>query len=186
MAAPEFEQYPRPMNLRAIPDSMDPAVVGAIDAELDRICHEHRASVRLAIESASCARGFPSLDSDYDCRFVYVASLETYLSPWGTRDVIETPLAGLLDVNASGTVRRWSLRSRRRDELRALADQVADRNRIARHYVHLGQQHWRLFGDNGSLKKVFYSPHRNAKGPAPTGAEPCQVAMTQITRTLWA
>ncbi|MFE3443732.1 DNA polymerase beta superfamily protein [Nocardia sp. NPDC059180] len=55
--------------------------------------------MRLAIESGSRAWGFPSPDSDYDCRFLYVASLDTYLSPWRTRDVIETPLVGLLDVN---------------------------------------------------------------------------------------
>lgn len=87
------------MSLRAIPASMDPAVVGSIDGELDRVEREHRVSIRLAIESGSRAWGFPSPDSDYDCRFVYVAALETYLSPWRTRDVVETPLAGLLDVN---------------------------------------------------------------------------------------
>ncbi|MCM6776596.1 nucleotidyltransferase domain-containing protein [Nocardia sp. CDC159] len=44
-----------------------------------------------------------------------------------------------------------------RTALRALAEQVADRDRVARHYLHLGMRQWRLFGDSGSLKKVFYS-----------------------------
>ncbi|MCM6776597.1 nucleotidyltransferase domain-containing protein [Nocardia sp. CDC159] len=81
------------MSLRAIPDSMDPTVVGSIDAELDRIAREHRVRIELAVESGSRAWGFPSPDSDYDCRFVYVASLDGYLSPWQARDVIETPLS---------------------------------------------------------------------------------------------
>ncbi|GAB2637937.1 nucleotidyltransferase domain-containing protein [Nocardia goodfellowii] len=87
------------MTLRVIPTSMDPAVVGHIDAELDRVQREHRVSVRLAVESGSRAWGFPSPDSDYDCRFVYVGALDNYLTPWPARDVIETPLVGLLDVN---------------------------------------------------------------------------------------
>lgn len=156
---------------------MDPTVVGSIDFELDRIEREHRVSVRLAIESGSRAWGFPSPDSDYDCRFVYVASLDTYLSPWRTRDVIETPLAGLLDVNGwdlakalrllvagNAVLIEWLMSpivyrgdSRFRDDLRALADEVADRNRVARHYLHLGEKQWDLLDRNRSLKKVFYA-----------------------------
>ncbi|MFI5779223.1 DNA polymerase beta superfamily protein [Nocardia sp. NPDC051570] len=165
------------MNLRAIPDSMDPTTVGSIDTELDRVSREHRVRIRLAIESGSRAWGFPSPDSDYDCRFVYVASLDTYLSPWRTRDVIETPLTGLLDVNGwdlakalrllvggNAVLIEWLMSpivyrgdSAFRDELRALADEVADRDQVARHYLHLGARQWRLFGGSGSLKKVFYS-----------------------------
>ncbi|MGW0246977.1 DNA polymerase beta superfamily protein [Nocardia goodfellowii] len=44
-----------------------------------------------------------------------------------------------------------------RADLRALAAQVADRNRVARHYLHLGAKQWTLFESNRSLKKVFYS-----------------------------
>ncbi|MFQ6327840.1 DNA polymerase beta superfamily protein [Nocardia sp. CWNU-33] len=165
------------MSLRAIPDSMDPTVVGSIDAELDRVEQENRVTVRLAIESGSRAWGFPSPDSDYDCRFVYVANLDTYLSPWRTRDVIETPLAGLLDVNGwdlakalrllvkgNAVLIEWLMSpiayrgdARFRDELRALATEVADRNQVARHYLHLGSRQWSLFDKHRSLKKVFYS-----------------------------
>jgi hypothetical protein len=53
----------------------------------------------LAIESGSRAWGFPSPDSDYDCRFIFVRPIEDYLSPWQRRDVIETPLEGDFDVN---------------------------------------------------------------------------------------
>ncbi|MGV9411138.1 nucleotidyltransferase domain-containing protein [Nocardia sp. NPDC003693] len=165
------------MTLRNIPDSMDPAVVATIDAELARIAREHRVDVLLAIESGSRAWGFPSPDSDYDCRFVYVRPLADYLTPWPGRDVIETPLIGLLDVNGWDLVKALQLLVRGnavliewlmspivysadiafRDELRELADAVADRDQVARHYLHLGARQWRLFDTNRSLKKVFYS-----------------------------
>ncbi|MFI9631601.1 DNA polymerase beta superfamily protein [Nocardia sp. NPDC051929] len=165
------------MSLRAIPDSMDPTVVGSIDRELDRVELDHRVSIRLAIESGSRAWGFPSPDSDYDCRFVYVAALETYLSPWRTRDVVETPLTDLLDVNGWDLAKALRLLVQGnavliewlmspivyrgdplfRDRLRALADEVADRDRVARHYLHLGAKQWELFERTGSLKKVFYA-----------------------------
>ncbi|MFD6395460.1 DNA polymerase beta superfamily protein [Nocardia sp. NPDC060249] len=165
------------MSLRTVPESMDPAVVAAVDAELDRVAAEHNVSIRLAIESGSRAWGFPSPDSDYDCRFVYVAGLDTYLSPWRTRDVIETPLIGLLDVNGwdlakalrllvagNAVLVEWLMSPivYRGDEafrtrLREVAGEVADRDRIARHYLHLGARQWALFERNGGLKKVFYA-----------------------------
>ncbi|WP_446221461.1 nucleotidyltransferase domain-containing protein [Nocardia sp. IBHARD005] len=165
------------MSLRTVPESMDPAVVAAVDAELDRVAAEHNVSIRLAIESGSRAWGFPSPDSDYDCRFVYVAGLDTYLSPWRTRDVIETPLIGLLDVNGwdlakalrllvagNAVLVEWLMSPivYRGDEafrtrLREVATEVADRDRIARHYLHLGARQWALFERNGGLKKVFYA-----------------------------
>lgn len=165
------------MSLRTVPESMDPAVVAAVDTELDRVAAEHNVSIRLAIESGSRAWGFPSPDSDYDCRFVYVVSLDTYLSPWRTRDVIETPLVGLLDVNGwdlakalrllvagNAVLVEWLMSPivYRGDEsfrtrLREVATEVADRDRIARHYLHLGARQWALFERNGGLKKVFYA-----------------------------
>ncbi|MFD9546498.1 DNA polymerase beta superfamily protein [Nocardia salmonicida] len=165
------------MSLRTVPESMDPAVVAAVDTALDRVAAEHKVSIRLAIESGSRAWGFPSPDSDYDCRFVYVAGLDTYLSPWRTRDVIETPLIGLLDVNGwdlakalrllvagNAVLVEWLMSPivYRGDEafrtrLREVATEVADRDRIARHYLHLGARQWALFERNGGLKKVFYA-----------------------------
>ncbi|MEU4811029.1 nucleotidyltransferase domain-containing protein [Nocardia fluminea] len=161
------------MSLRTVPESMDPAVVAAIDAELDRVAAEHNVSIRLAIESGSRAWGFPSPDSDYDCRFVYVAGLDTYLSPWRTRDVIETPLIGLLDVNGwdlakalrllvagNAVLVEWLMPPivyRGDGAFRTRLREVADRDRIARHYLHLGARQWALFERNGGLKKVFYA-----------------------------
>src|SRR5262249_29594595 len=71
---------------------------------LARIESERRVRVLLAIESGSRAWGFPSADSDYDVRFVYVGTLVDYLSIANRRDVIEQPIVGNLDVNG------WDLR----------------------------------------------------------------------------
>lgn len=165
------------MTLRSIPSEMDPAVVTTIDGELDRIERDDQVSVLLAIESGSRAWGFPSPDSDYDCRFVYLRPIQDYVTPWPGRDVIETPLIGLLDVNGwdlmkalrllvsgNAVLIEWLMSpivyrgdAEFRTELRELADAVADRNRVARHYLHLGRRQWQLFDSNRSLKKVFYS-----------------------------
>ncbi len=53
----------------------------------------------LAVESGSRAWGFHSPDSDYDARFIYVRSEDAYVSLSAPRDVIETPIEGLFDVN---------------------------------------------------------------------------------------
>ncbi|WP_278256068.1 nucleotidyltransferase domain-containing protein [Nocardioides convexus] len=60
---------------------------------------DHGVRVPWAIESGSRAWGFASPDSDYDCRFFFVRPSAAYAALWPARDVIETPLEGLLDVN---------------------------------------------------------------------------------------
>lgn len=55
--------------------------------------------ILLAVESGSRAWGFPSTDSDYDVRFIYIRQKEDYLRLEKTRDVIELPLDDVLDIN---------------------------------------------------------------------------------------
>ncbi len=85
--------------MRSIPADFDAATVAAIDERLDLVVRDERVAMPLAIESGSRAWGFASPDSDYDCRFLYVRRRRDYLALWPHRDVIETPLDGLLDVN---------------------------------------------------------------------------------------
>jgi hypothetical protein len=66
---------------------------------LDRIEKEYDVRIILASESGSRAWGFPSNDSDYDVRFIYVNKKDWYLSIADKRDVIELPLDDVLDVN---------------------------------------------------------------------------------------
>ncbi len=62
---------------------------------------QRREKVRplFAIESGSRAWGFPSPDSDYDVRFVYVRPLDWYLTIDEGRNVIELPIKGDMDIN---------------------------------------------------------------------------------------
>lgn len=62
---------------------------------------EQREDIRIlhAVESGSRAWGFPSPDSDYDVRFIYVRRPEFYLKLEKTRDVIELPISDMLDIN---------------------------------------------------------------------------------------
>lgn len=76
----------------------------AINAELDRIEREHHVRILLACESGSRAWGFPSADSDYDVRFIYVHPRDWYLSVAQDRDVIELPIEDELDISG------WDLR----------------------------------------------------------------------------
>jgi hypothetical protein len=70
-----------------------------IDERLDTIERDHDVRLLFAVESGSRAWGFPSPDSDYDVRFVYLRRPDWYLSVQVRRDVIELPIAGDLDIN---------------------------------------------------------------------------------------
>jgi uncharacterized protein len=167
-------------NLRAIPPELDRSVVADIDARLSQAEHEHNVKLLLAIESGSRAWGFPSPDSDYDCRFVFARPRDDYLALFQKRDVIETPMTPVLDVNGwdlpkalrlllngNAVIIEWltspiiyQADSAFRDEFRALVDQVADRDRIALHYLHLGRGIVAKYLPdlaNVTLKKVFYA-----------------------------
>lgn len=61
--------------------------------------HSEKCHILLAVESGRRAWGFPSPDSDYDVRFIYVRPMEHYLKLEQTRDVIELPINDLLDMN---------------------------------------------------------------------------------------
>lgn len=79
-----------------------------IETRLASIETEHQVKILYACESGSRAWGFPSPDSDYDVRFIYVHPLEWYLKLDEDRDVIDLPiedtLVGLLDIGG------WDLR----------------------------------------------------------------------------
>ena len=58
-------------------------------AELTNIERTEQVRILYAVESGSRAWGFPSRDSDFDVRFLYLRPVESYLSIAPTRDVIE-------------------------------------------------------------------------------------------------
>ncbi len=67
---------------------------------------EKEKNVRIiyAAESGSRAWGFPSKESDYDVRFIFVHPVDWYLSVFEKRDSIEPPIDGLLDISG------WDIR----------------------------------------------------------------------------
>lgn len=75
-----------------------------IEATLRRIEREEDVRIFYACESGSRAWGFPSADSDFDVRFLYVHRPEWYLSIDEGRDVIERPIDDALDVSG------WDIR----------------------------------------------------------------------------
>jgi predicted nucleotidyltransferase len=166
--------------MRDIAASMDADAVARIDARLDDIVRDERVAIPLAVESGSRAWGFPSPDSDYDCRFIFVRPAARYLSLWPERDVIETPLEGELDVNGWDFAKALKLMARGnatiiewltspivyrgdaafRQAMLDLARSIADRGLIARHYLHLGERQRRAYFADGKpvpQKKIFYA-----------------------------
>ena len=79
-----------------------------IKLELERIEKEKDVKILFAVESGSRAWGFPSKDSDYDVRFVYMHPVEWYLSIHDKRDVIEYPISDDLDISGWDIKRRYN------------------------------------------------------------------------------
>ena len=63
-------------------------------AEIEKL---HNVKILYACESGSRAWGFPSPDSDYDARYLYIRPLESYLKLFPERDVIEGPIDEVKD-----------------------------------------------------------------------------------------
>jgi predicted nucleotidyltransferase len=168
------------MTLRNVPTTFSAPAVAQIDERLSAVCANYDVSIPFAIESGSRAWGFPSPDSDYDCRFVFVRPAAHHVSPWPRRDVIETPLEGDLDVSGWELAKALKLLLKGnaviiewlqspiiyrgeawfRDGLLAFAKRFADRDLIGRHYLHLGERQRRIyFGDDKAVpqKKIFYA-----------------------------
>lgn len=65
---------------------------------------KYAVKVLFAVESGSRAWGFPSPDSDYDVRFIYIRRKETYLSIDEYKDTIEYLQDEVMDING------WDIR----------------------------------------------------------------------------
>ena len=69
-----------------------------IQARLQELEQEEKVCIFYACESGSRAWGFPSADSDYDVRFLYIHPQNWYLGIDVKRDVIERPSNDLIDL----------------------------------------------------------------------------------------
>ncbi|OWA34492.1 hypothetical protein B9G55_17320 [Saccharibacillus sp. O16] len=149
-----------------------------IQQQLVRIEQEEQVRILYACESGSRAWGFPSQDSDYDVRFLYVHEPDWYLSIFDRRDVIERPIDDQLDV--SGWDLRKALRLFRKsnppllewlqspmvyreqagaaDAIRTLAESAFSPKACTFHYLHMARGNYRdyLQGEEVKRKKYFY------------------------------
>jgi predicted nucleotidyltransferase len=141
-------------------DPIAPETRQRIEAELDALGQVHGVRILLAIESGSRAWGFPSLDSDYDVRFLYCPPVASYLTVTPERDVIERPVDAVLDIGgwdlrkalaltlkSNAVIHEWltsPIFYRRNavfaERLLALTRDAADLNAHAHHYLALGRR----------------------------------------------
>lgn len=81
-----------------------PEVRADIEARLARVASDDGLRLLMAVESGSRAWGFPSPDSDYDVRFLYIRPRREYLALKPVRDVVERPIVDEIDLNG------WDIR----------------------------------------------------------------------------
>lgn len=161
-------------------DDIGSPVRAEIESRLRQIETQEGVRFLLAVESGSRAWGFPSPDSDYDVRFIFVRQLDCYLSLWPPRDVIEQPIEDEIDLNgwdlrktlsllikSNSVVSEWMrspIRYREDDSavagLRELADLSFNPRGMALHYASLGSRAASKLGKDVSAfpaKRYFYA-----------------------------
>ncbi len=146
--------------------------------ELCRIERQEQVRILYACESGSRAWGFPSKDSDYDVRFLYVRPVEWYLSIFEQRDVIERPISDKLDINGWDLKKALNLFRKSNPPLLEWLqspipyyEQYSATERIRRispltfspkscmyHYLNMAKGNYRdyLQGEQVKIKKYFY------------------------------
>ncbi|MBX4926779.1 hypothetical protein HJA97_17385 [Rhizobium binae] len=122
--------------------------------------------------------GFPSPDSDCDCRFVYIRPVEHHLALATARDVTEFPIVGdidtggwdlrkalLLALKGNAVVVEWlkspiayEEEAGFRSRLGALLDLIMVPEKVAAHYIGLMRQHFKSDSEGAiKLKKLLYA-----------------------------
>jgi len=152
-------------------------VRATIDRRLADIERQFGVEIFYACESGSRAWDFASPDSDYDVRFLYRHPRDWYLSLSEQRDVIETPIEGVYDVN--GWDLRKGLRLARKGnpvlfewlsspiryidtplgvDFRKAVNAAFDPTTAYRHYYNMALKQWRAYFGRELVrhKKYFY------------------------------
>lgn len=160
--------------------SIEPAIRHEIETRLTAVEAEDGVRLLLAIESGSRAWGFPSPDSDYDVRFLYVRPRRDYLALHPVRDVIERPIVDEIDLNGwdirkalglmlrnNSVLSEWMgspIQYRDPDPVIArmadLKDRLFDPNGFALHYAKLGRTaiaRWLADENKVAVKHYFYA-----------------------------
>jgi predicted nucleotidyltransferase len=151
-----------------------------IDSRLAAVEQTERVRLLVAVESGSRAWGFPSPDSDYDVRFIYVRPRDWYVALEPGRDVIEQPITGEIDLNgwdirktlglllgSNAIVSEWlssPIRYRPDDPATARLVELVRHNfnprGVAFHYANLGRnaaERWLVGNEDVPVKRYFYA-----------------------------
>lgn len=155
---------------------IDPATREKIDAELDQLVNEQNLTLLLAVESGSRAWGFPSTDSDYDVRFLYLRPLDWYLSVAERADTITKPIVEGMDLSG------WDIRKALRllagsnmalfewasspvvyaadpefmNGLRGLMEECFQPRSALNHYMGMTRKYWTAMIDAGEVRLKHY------------------------------
>ncbi len=151
-----------------------------IQTQLLELQSQGEVKILYACESGSRAWGFPSEDSDFDVRFIYLRPADWYLSIdlERKRDVIERPISDQLDISG------WDLRKALQlfyksnppllewlgspivylepyataEKMRELAKTFYSTKACMYHYRHMAEGNYReyLRGETVWIKKYFY------------------------------
>jgi uncharacterized protein len=146
--------------------------------EIKKIEEQYEVKICLAVESGSRAWGFPSKDSDYDVRFIYVHKKDWYLSIDQKPDVIELPINDLLDINGWEVTKALRLFRKSNpplmewlhsgivyyqafslvDQMKTIQNQVFLPQSALYHYLNMAKGNFRdyLRNDEVKIKKYFY------------------------------
>lgn len=149
-----------------------------INAGLRSVAQEEGVTILYACESGSRAWGFPSKDSDYDVRFIYLRPTRWYLTTQQKRDVIERPMDNKLDISGWDLPKALQLLrksnppllewlqspivyhegSTMRERLRPLMGEYYSPISCMYHYLHMAENNYRkyLHGERVWTKKYFY------------------------------
>ena len=149
-----------------------------IQKGLREVARDEKVTILYACESGSRAWGFPSANSDYDVRFIYLRQTRWYLTVQQKRDVIERPIDDDLDISgwdlpkalqllrkSNPPLLEWlqspivyheesSLRRRLRPLMRTYYSPIS----CMYHYLHMAENNYRKYlkGDQVWTKKYFY------------------------------
>ena len=157
--------------------SQDTEIQANIQAELNEIERTQGVKILHCIESGSRAWGFPSPDSDYDVRFIYIRQPADYLRLEQTQDVIEWKLNDVYDINgwdvqkalrllhsSNPTLFEWSnspviyRTTPEWSKVRAIENAFFLSKSGMYHYLHMAKSNYReyLRTEEVRLKKYFY------------------------------
>ncbi|MCP4130539.1 MAG: nucleotidyltransferase domain-containing protein [bacterium] len=157
---------------------IDNTIRSAIEKELERIEQENNLEILYACESGSRGWGFPSPNSDYDVRFIYIRPEEWYLSISEKRDTLNFPIADDLDIEgwdirkvlkhimrSNPTIQEWlrspviySSRYNLADRLKELSGNYFAPIAFIHHYLGIAKNSMRALSETSEIKikKLFY------------------------------